>query len=283
MRHCSPPPLMKDLNMNCACGHHAPDMHHDCEDTGQKITLARPLIALNGRLICEDAPQMMAALSLLPDHMALSRQEPGCLRFDVWQDEDPMVWNLTELFADQEALEHHQARMAESEWGQGSTDLRRDFVKEELFPAIRPEATGDHDKIDLLLESAFEGRDESRLVRALRRDGDLALSLVATAAGQVVGHVALSRIEASQPVLALAPLAVAPPLQSRGLGSALVAAALAHAGATSVVVLGSPDYYRRFGFETRELVSPYSGPYLMARGDIPAGTVIRHAPAFDGL
>jgi putative acetyltransferase len=49
----------------------------------------------------------------------------------------------------------------------------------------------------------------------------------------------------------LAPLAVAPELQRRGIGSALVEAGLreAHgAGYEAVVVLGPADYYPRFGF-----------------------------------
>jgi putative acetyltransferase len=51
--------------------------------------------------------------------------------------------------------------------------------------------------------------------------------------------------------MGLAPLAVAPSHQGRGIGSALVRAGLeacARAGAGAVVVLGEPQYYARFGF-----------------------------------
>lgn len=50
----------------------------------------------------------------------------------------------------------------------------------------------------------------------------------------------------------LAPLAVAPEAQGRGIGSALVRAGLkvcAEGGVDGVVVLGDPAYYGRFGFK----------------------------------
>jgi putative acetyltransferase len=53
-------------------------------------------------------------------------------------------------------------------------------------------------------------------------------------------------------VLALAPLAVHPDRQRRGVGTQLVELALSRAevaGEPLVVVVGSPSYYGRFGFE----------------------------------
>jgi len=53
-------------------------------------------------------------------------------------------------------------------------------------------------------------------------------------------------------VLVLSPLSVAPAHQGRGVGTALVAAAIAEAqrlGAPAVFLEGSPDYYGRRGFE----------------------------------
>ncbi|SNT71645.1 GNAT family N-acetyltransferase [Paracoccus seriniphilus] len=269
--------------MSCACGHHAPTMNHDCDDHGTPVALRAPLLALNGKITCAETAQMLTALSLLPDHMALSRQEPGCLRFDIWQDEDPMVWNITELFTDQQAFAAHQSRTADSEWGRNSTEMQRDFTSKEVFPVIRPELASDHDGIVRLHEAAFGRGDEAALVQTLRSDGDLALSRVAVAAGQIIGHVALSPVEAPRPAYALAPVAVTPKLQSRGIGAALITAALEWAGPATVVVLGDPEYYPRFGFVPADLDSPYAGPHLMIRGELPAGVTIRHAPAFSGL
>lgn len=82
------------------------------------------------------------------------------------------------------------------------------------------------------------------------------LSLVAEIEGGIAGHVLFTTVRlrgAGPPVRSriLAPLAVAPPHQLRGLGSALVRDGL-HRLATDrvalVFVLGDPRFYGRFGF-----------------------------------
>lgn len=272
--------------MSCSCGHHHPRHdagHDDCGTGGTPVALPVPMVAVHGRLICTDAAQMMTALSLMPDHAELSRAEPGCLRFDIWQDDDPLVWHLRELFTDEAAFAAHQARTADSAWGRDSTGIGRDLQRHAVMPAIRPETAADHDALDRLLHTAFGGPQEAQLVRTLRRQGDLSLSLVAHAAGTALGHVALSPLSGSHPALALAPLAVAPKARGLGIGAALVRDAIARAGATPIVVLGDPAYYRRFGFAPVDLDSPHAGPALMAIGDLPAGSTIRHAPAFAAL
>lgn len=80
-----------------------------------------------------------------------------------------------------------------------------------------------------------------------------ALSLVAVDdAGEVIGHVVCTRADVdSRPALGLGPLAVRPDRQRQGVGTALMYAVLGAAEALDeplVVLLGSPDYYRRFGF-----------------------------------
>lgn len=269
--------------MSCICGHHHPGRPHDAAADGSPVALARPMVALEGRLICADAAQMMTALAMLPEHVDLSRAEAGCLRFDVWQDDDPLVWNLAELFRDADAFDAHQARTAASDWGKGSTALRRDFARREVMPVIRPETRADHDAIDALHRAAFGGNAEARLVRDLRAAGDLAVSLVAAAGGAVLGHLALSPLTGDHPALALAPLSVAPGAQGLGIGGALIGAIFERAEATPIVVLGDPGYYGRLGFRPARLQSPYAGPALQVLGELPAGSVIRHAPAFDML
>ena len=267
----------------CACGHH----HHHAPariEGGEGIALDRPLVALSGTLTCQDAAQMMLALDLLPQHVSLSRAEPGNLRFDLSQQDDPMVWRLDELFADAEAFAAHQARTAASPWGTESSAILRDFTRTEVMPRIRPEHPQDRTAIAALLELAFDGGAESRLVSDLRAAGDLALSLVADVQGSIVGHVALSPLAAEGPALALAPLAVHPAVQARGIGTALVRAALAVMADHTVVVLGDPAYYARFGFQPVEVQSPYAGPHLLAAGPaLPRGSAIAHAPAFAAL
>jgi putative acetyltransferase len=136
---------------------------------------------------------------------------------------------------------------------------------------VRPEAERDHDAIRTVHELAFApSAGEARLVDELRADGDLVpeLCLVAVEDGEVVGHVAHSRVrlESGHEVLSLAPMGVLPGRQRSGIGSALVRESLERAAATHfplVVVLGHPEYYPRFGFEPAAplgLIDPYGAP-----------------------
>jgi putative acetyltransferase len=140
--------------------------------------------------------------------------------------------------------------------------------------SIRPELPVDLDHIHELHRAAFAGPAEAELVDAIRSGPDFLpeLSLVAvTADGSVLGHILLSRI-ALQPadegharvdVLALAPLAVLPPHQGRGIGAALMDEALAVAVAREepmTIVVGSPAFYERFGFVPAQDLGIH-GPY----------------------
>ena len=82
------------------------------------------------------------------------------------------------------------------------------------------------------------------------------LSMVAVDRDIVVGHVCVTRATVGPfPVLALGPIGVLPDLQSRGVGSALMHAVLGAADALDeplVGLLGSLDYYPRFGFQPAE-------------------------------
>jgi putative acetyltransferase len=126
---------------------------------------------------------------------------------------------------------------------------------------IRRESERDKADVHAVTAAAFGGADaadppaEATLVDELRAsDAWLpALSLVAVgAAGEVIGHVACTRGYVGRaPVLALGPLSVRPDCQRRGAGSALMHAVLGAADALGeplVALLGSPAYYRRFGF-----------------------------------
>ena len=105
----------------------------------------------------------------------------------------------------------------------------------------RPE---DRERVRAVEEAAFGRPDEADIVDALRGDPAWALSLVALADGELVGHLLFSRGDRA---MTLGPLAVLPSHQRSGVGSALMREGLERVD-EPVVLLGHPDYYSRFGF-----------------------------------
>lgn len=142
------------------------------------------------------------------------------------------------------------------------------------------------------MTDAFEQGQEARLVDDLRSGGQLIVSLVAEWDSQICGYVALSRLRSPSKSLALAPVAVTPHLQNRGIGAALIKQAIQSAAAQGwrmIFVLGDPNYYSRFGFSTdaaKGYPCPFAGPYFMALqldGEAPPPEPVVYAPAFDNL
>ncbi len=124
---------------------------------------------------------------------------------------------------------------------------------------IHQECDEDKAGIFKLIQSAFADKDyssgtEGPIVNALRRDGDLALSLVAKRENELVGHIAFSPVtigDISENIYALGPVAADPELRFQGIGSALIKAGLSQIrakGAQACVLIGDPNYYHRFGF-----------------------------------
>jgi putative acetyltransferase len=124
---------------------------------------------------------------------------------------------------------------------------------------IRSENKQDYAAVYEVNKLAFDGRDsEPRLVEAIRQSPEYIpdLSLVAIEDDCVVGYILFSRIRIKTgtgdiPAISLAPLAVRPEYQNKGIGSALVKQGLKECtrlGHKIVIVLGHPDYYPRFGF-----------------------------------
>jgi len=122
---------------------------------------------------------------------------------------------------------------------------------------LRVEQPQDVAAIHDVNELTFEQPAEANVVDELRRTCPEHVSLVAEEDGAVVGHVlftpATIRSEGRKVIgMGLAPLAVLPERQGRGIGSALVEKGielLAERGCPFVVVLGHPGFYPRFGFE----------------------------------
>lgn len=166
------------------------------------------------------------------------------------------------------------------------------------MPRIRDETTLDVEAITALTEAAFRdalhtSHAEQHVVNALRRAGQLTLSLVAEQDGEVVGHVAISPVTVSDGTpgwYGLGPISVLPGLQGRNIGASLMHAAmdgLRARGAAGCVVLGEPAYYTRFGFHAVPgLVYPGVPPgcfmALPFGRALPRGTVSYH-PAFGSV
>lgn len=165
---------------------------------------------------------------------------------------------------------------------------------------IRRERPDDAPAIEQLLQAAFDGPLEARIVAALRRSGAPWISLVAECDGDIVGQLVLSAVsipvvgDSDARVAGLGPMAVRPDRQNQRIGSQLIEAALAQGWVEqfdAIVVLGHPNYYPRFGFQ------PASRYQLESTWDVPdeafmalelkpgaldacAGPV-RYHPAFD--
>ena len=162
---------------------------------------------------------------------------------------------------------------------------------------IREERETDIPAIRALTRAAFakaarSDGNEQDIVDALRADGDLTLSLVATNMDEaIVGHMAFSPVRISDGTghwYAAGPISVMPTRQRTGIGSQLAEDGIERMralGAQGIVLLGDPGYYARFGFRPDpDLVLPGVEPeYFQVRqlgdGPFPSGEVT-YAPGF---
>lgn len=90
------------------------------------------MIELHGTLLCQTDAEVDAVRVHLSEHIQLTRAEPGCLRFDVEQSVDPMVWTVFEQFESRAAFDAHQARTAASRWAVATAGIERRYEIREL-------------------------------------------------------------------------------------------------------------------------------------------------------
>lgn len=122
---------------------------------------------------------------------------------------------------------------------------------------IRAYCEDDAEAVYHLHQHAFDGLDEADLVVRLHDEGAALLSQVMEEDGAVVGHILFSALKIdpapspARSLAALAPMAVLPGYQRKGVGDALTRDSLEQLraqGCDGVIVLGHPAYYPRFGF-----------------------------------
>jgi putative acetyltransferase len=179
----------------------------------------------------------------------------------------------------------------------------REAACQHLGVLIRRYESADADRVREIHAQAFRRIDapeavppEVALFDALVEADDVIpqLSLVAVGPADLVGHVMCSRatVEA-RAVAALGPISVDPRNQRQGVGLAMMHAVLSAADALEVPLvglLGSLEYYSRFGFtlaETLGIESPYPElshhfqVRILAGYDSSISGRFRYAPAFD--
>ncbi|QUW23802.1 N-acetyltransferase [Sporosarcina sp. Marseille-Q4063] len=141
---------------------------------------------------------------------------------------------------------------------------------------IRQEQVEDYELTERVVKLAFadakhSDKKEHELVSRIRKSDSFIpkLSLVATDidSDKIVGHILLSKIKINKAEsLALAPVSVLPEYQNQSIGGLLISEALKEAevlGYNSVVVLGHPEYYPKFGFKKASLwgiTAPFEVP-----------------------
>jgi len=90
------------------------------------------VVRLSGQLVCKNQDEAQRVLAHIPQHVALTRAESGCIFFDVTRTADPLIWQVEERFDDATAFTAHQDRVAGSEWGRMTVGIERRYSIEGL-------------------------------------------------------------------------------------------------------------------------------------------------------
>ena len=124
---------------------------------------------------------------------------------------------------------------------------------------IRPESKRDYLQIKQINDLAFNQENEGIMIENLRSKPEFIpeLSLIAKLENEIVGHILFLPLKIKNnnsefTTLSLAPMAVKSEYQKMGIGGKLMKKGFEvskELGFTSIIVLGYPEYYPKFGFK----------------------------------
>jgi quinol monooxygenase YgiN len=84
-------------------------------------------VILEGYVLVSDS-DLAAVKRELPNHINLTRQEKGCIVFEVSQDNESINrFNVYEEFVSKDAFKLHQQRLSSTEWGKVSSRLEKHY------------------------------------------------------------------------------------------------------------------------------------------------------------
>ena len=157
---------------------------------------------------------------------------------------------------------------------------------------IRKETDADIEAITEVTIAAFKtlpisNHTEQFIIKTLRAEGALTVSLVAEVDGRSVGHIAFSPVkitDGSTNWYGLGPVSVLPEYQKQGIGKALIYQGLSllkDLRGKGCALVGDPNYYKRFGFQNYPKLVHEGVPQeiflaLPFNEKVPQGTVIFH-------
>ncbi|MEZ5936718.1 MAG: N-acetyltransferase [Hyphomonadaceae bacterium] len=148
---------------------------------------------------------------------------------------------------------------------------------------IREMTPADAAAVGELTTRAFGQSDEAGIIRRLEQDGSVYLQIVAVEDERIIGHALFYHVGVLGKLgaLGLGPISVEPDRQKQGVGAMLInfgVEVCREAGVPLIFVLGSPDYYPKFGFteaNAEPFEAPWRGPHFMALR-------LRHGPPMSG-
>jgi len=89
-----------------------------------------PKVILKGYILVPETDLSMVKKEL-PNHIELTRNEAGCMVFEVSQDREKLNrFNVYEEFASKEAFTLHQERVRNSRWGEITENVERYYQLE---------------------------------------------------------------------------------------------------------------------------------------------------------